>query len=248
MGQRTYALAVKQMDKKREGDEQLLKNKIVLITGSSSGIGQETAIAFAKKGSIVIVTYLNGKRNGEKVFQECKSYSNSALYHLDVGDDLSIKEVIDDVIKRFERIDILVNNAGVLTEKILKEQSINEIEDQVKTNLLGVIKMTHAVLPFFYIQNEGIIINIASGAGKQGFAELTVYCATKFGVRGFTQALSEELPNTIRTYSINPSTTATKMTDYTGVDPKIVAGVIVNAAKEKFGKSSGDDIDVWNYS
>ena len=232
---------------KDDSDKQPLKNKVVLITGSSSGIGQETAIAFAKKGAVVIVTYLNGKKNGERVFQECKSLSNSALYQLDVRDDSSIKEVVNDIIKRFERIDILVNNAGVMTEKILKDQLLNEIEDQVKVNLLGVIKMTHAVLPFLYKQNKGIIINIASGAGQQGFAELTVYCATKFGVRGFTQSLSKELPNTIRTYSINPSTTATRMTGFTGIDPKNVANVIVNAALEKFVKSSGDDVDVWNY-
>jgi 3-oxoacyl-[acyl-carrier protein] reductase len=224
-----------------------LKDKVILVTGSSSGIGRETAVAFAQKGSKVLVTYSNGKENGEDVFKQCKLYSESVLYHLDVRDDASIKQVVDDVIKRFNRIDILVNNAGVMRDKILQEQSIVDIVEQVNVNLLGVIRMTRAVLPFLIKQNSGIILNIASGAGKEGFAELTVYCATKFGVRGFTKSLSKELPDNIRTYSINPSTTATRMTGYTGVDPKKVAAVIIRAAEEGFDKKSGDDVDVWQY-
>jgi len=232
---------------KLKTEVQNLQNKVILITGSSSGIGRETAIAFSQKGSIVIVTYFNEKENGEKVLQECKRYGNGALYHLDVRDDTSIRKVVDDVINRFKGIDVLINNAGVMKEKILLEHSLNDIEEQVNVNLLGVIKMTHAVLPFFYKQNDGIIINIGSGAGKQGFAELAIYCATKFGLRGFTQSLSEELPKAIRTYCINLSTTATRMTGYVGVDPKKVASVIVDAAEERYGIRSGDDLDVWNY-
>jgi NADP-dependent 3-hydroxy acid dehydrogenase YdfG len=230
-----------------EGDEQNLKGKVVLITGSSSGIGKETAIAFAKRGSLVAATYSKGKENGEKVVQECQRYSDAALYNLDVRDDASIRKVVNDSVTRFHKIDILVNNAGVMREDLIHNQSIEDINEQVNVNLLGVIKVTRAVLPFLYQQNKGMILNIASGAGKEGFEELTVYCATKFGVRGFTQSLSKELPDTIRTYCINPSMTATRMTGYTGMDPKKVADVIVNAAEEKFRKKSGDDVDVWNY-
>ena len=76
---------------------------------------------------------------------------------------------------------------------------------------------------------------------------MSVYCATKFGVRGFTQALAAELPVGIRTYCVNPDTTATRMTNYQGKNPKKVAEVIVLAAEEKLNKKSGDDIDIWNY-
>ncbi|MFW6376252.1 MAG: SDR family NAD(P)-dependent oxidoreductase, partial [Thermoplasmatota archaeon] len=92
--------------------------------------------------------------------------------------------------------------------------------------------------------DRGMIINIASDLGKNGIGGYGVYSATKFGVRGFTQALADELPRGITTYVVNPSMTATNMTNYSGKDPKKVAEVIVNTAKEQYKKRSGDDIDV----
>ena len=93
----------------------------------------------------------------------------------------------------------------------------------------------------------GMIINIASAAGKNAYAGLTTYCATKFAVRGFTQALSKELPSGIKIYSVNPGLTATKMTNYQGVNPRKVAEVILKAAEEKFNVENGGDVDVWKY-
>lgn len=179
--------------------------------------------------------------------KECHRNGDAALYQLDVRKVSSVERIVSDVVARFGRIDILVNNAGVMQENPLAEQSMADIDEQVMVNLLGVIRMTRVVLPVFRQQHDGIILNIASGAGKQGFAELSVYCATKFGVRGFTQALAQELPSGIRTYCINPGTTATPMTKFRGTDPRKVAGIIVRAAEETLGKRSGDDVDIWEY-
>jgi len=224
-----------------------LTNKVVLITGSSAGIGKETAIQFAKKGSRIIVTYNEGKEEGEKVLEECKKHSDAILLHLDVRDDDSIDKLVKETIERLGRIDILVNNAGVIRWKHLIKQSREDIEEQIKVNLLGLIKVTRAFLSQFHKQKDGIIINIASGAGKEGFSELTTYCATKFGVRGFTQALSYELTRGVRIYCVNPGMTSTRMTNYTGIAPSKVAEVILLAAEEKLDKESGDDVDVWEY-
>ncbi|HVQ00463.1 MAG TPA: SDR family oxidoreductase [Candidatus Thermoplasmatota archaeon] len=229
------------------GSVSKLKGKNVLITGSSSGIGRATALAFSTKGAVVAITYSTHKKDGEEVLRECQRNSEAALFHLDVRRISSMEQVVRDVVTRFGRIDVLVNNAGVLCQRPLHEQSMDDIEKQVRVNLLGVIRMTRVALPELLKQRDGIILNIASGAGKQGFAELSVYCATKFGVRGFTQALAQELPSGLRTYCINPGTTATPMTGFTGMDPRKVADVIVRAAEETLGTRSGGDVDVWEY-
>ena len=224
-----------------------LKDKIVLITGSSQGIGKETAIQFAKERAKVIIIYNTNKKKGEETLKECKKLTDCLIIQLNITDLNSIKDCVEKVIDKFGAIDILINNAGVVVWKNFAEQSEKEIENQIDTNLTGLIKMTRAVLPYMKGQNEGIIINISSMAGKEAYEEITVYCATKFGVRVFTQSLAKELPKGIRVYCINPGMTATQMTNYQGMPPKKVAEVIVKIAKEVLGKKSGEDIDVENY-
>ncbi len=224
-----------------------LKDKVVLITGSSSGIGKETAILCAKKGAKVVVTYLTGKKDGEGVLRECKKHGDAMLVRLDVASESSIKNAVSAVLKKFGRIDALDNNAGIITWEYFRKQKPKDIEQQVNVNLTGLMKMTLAALPVLEKQDEAVIINIASGAGKAGHATLVPYCATKFGVRGFTQALAMELPPNIRAYAVNPGTTATAMTGFRGVPPAKVANVVVKAIEESLGKNSGDDVDVWDY-
>ncbi len=224
-----------------------LKDKVVLITGSSSGIGKETAILCAKKGAKVVITYLTGKKDGESVLKECKKHSGAMLVRLDVAKESSIKKAVGAVLRKFGRIDVLDNNAGIIKWEYFRKQKPKDIDAQVGVNLAGLMKMTLAVLPVLERQDEAVIINIASGAGKQGHATLAPYCATKFGVRGFTQALARELPPSIRTYVVNPGTTATAMTGFRGVPPVKVAGVVVRAIEESLGKNSGSDVDVWDF-
>ncbi|MBD3209895.1 SDR family NAD(P)-dependent oxidoreductase [Candidatus Micrarchaeota archaeon] len=224
-----------------------LKEKVVLVTGSSAGIGKETALAFSKKGCRTVVTYNSGREEGEKVHQECSRNSESLFLQLDVTSSESIRKAVEDTVKKFGRLDILVNNAGIIRWKHLIEQEESDIEAQIDVDLKGLIKMTRKALPTLHRQKEGMIINIASMAGKRGYAELTVYCAAKFGVRGFTRALAKELPDGIRTYCVNPGMTATKMTGFKGVPPSEVAGIIIRTAEERLDKSSGEDVDVPDY-
>jgi uncharacterized protein len=224
-----------------------VKDKVVLVTGSSSGIGKETAIRFAQKGCSVVITYNKGKENGEHVLKECEKYAPCMLIHLDVTDDNSIGGAVKKVLEKWGRLDILVNNAGTVVGNLLMGQSIKDIEEQIKVDLLGCMKVTKAFLPQFYQQQSGLIINIGSGAGKKGRSGLTVYCAAKFGLQGFTQALAKELPPQIRVYCVNPRITATRVTNYEGTDPAEVAEIILLTAEEKFEKESGDDIDVHDF-
>ncbi len=221
-----------------------LKNKTLLITGSSIGIGRATAFEFAKEGSKIIITYYKDKEEGIKTAEKCRELGASevSLFYLNLMDNESIKEVVKETINKYGKLDILINNAGVLAWKPLREQTFEEIEAQVRVNLEGLIKITKEFLPYI----ADCIINIGSGAGKSPFPDLTTYCATKYGVRGFTQSLALE-ERQLRIYAVNPGMTATRMTNYQGVPPEKVAKVILNTAKGLYNLSSGSDVDVWRY-
>ncbi len=222
-----------------------LKGKVVFITGSSIGIGRETAFKFAKEGCKLVITYFKDKKEAEETLKKCMDLGaeDGIIVQLNVKDTKSIRDTVGEVVKRYGEIAILINNAGVIQWKHLESQTLDEIEDQIRTNLEGLIKMTKIALPHI----KDIIINIASGAGMHPYADLTVYCATKFGVRGFTQALAQELKD-IKIYAVNPGMTKTRMTDYEGIEPSRVAEVILDLAKGKIKASSGDDINIWDYA
>ena len=200
-----------------------MKNKVVLITGSSSGIGRETALAFAAEKARVIVTYCTNRPGGLETEKRCKELGapDSMLVKLDLRSNKSISGAVHTVLRTFGMIDILVNNAGVAVWKPLMKQSLSDIERQMRTNLEGLIKMTWTCLPHV----KDMIINIASGAGQTGYADLAPYCATKFGVRGFTQALAQETSRP-KIYAVNPDMTRTRMTGFQGRPPEEVALVV----------------------
>ena len=221
-----------------------MQGKVILITGSSNGIGSETAFKFASEKAKVIITYWTDRPGGENTEKRCRELgaSETFLIKLDLRDNKSIASVVDIVVKKFGKIDILINNAGVAVWKPLREQNVTDIENQIRTNLEGLIKMTLECLPHI----EEMIINIASGAGQTGFAELAPYCATKFGVRGFTQALAQEI-SAPKIYAVNPDMTKTKLSGFQGRPPEQVAQIVLNTAKGKYRKKSGSDINVWDY-
>ena len=221
-----------------------MNNKVIIITGSSNGIGRETAFKFAAEQAKLVLTYCSDRLGGQKTEKRCKELGASVtlFVRLDLRDNKSIADIVDKVVKTFGRIDVLINNAVVAVWKALQEQNLADIENQLRTNLEGLIKMAWACLPYV----EDMIINIASGAGQTGFAELAPYCATKFGVRGFTQALAQEVSKP-KIYAVNPDMTKTRMSSFRGRPAEEVAQVVLNTAKGKYRKSSGSDINVWDY-
>lgn len=216
-------------------------SKVVLITGSSTGIGQHTAMELAKRGHSLVITYCKHKDEGLKTYNRCLDLGmqQGLCLFLDLMDNQSIEDCIEETVKVFGGIDVLINNAGVLAWKPLLKQSISEIEAQIRVNLEGAVKMTRLALPYL----REMVINIASGAGKYAFSELTTYCATKFGLRGFTQALAKELPR-LKVYSVNPGMTATAMTNFQGVHPSKVARTVADIAEGRYDLPSGSDIDL----
>ncbi len=218
--------------------------KTVLVTGSSVGIGRETAYRFAKDGWNVVLTYNKDKTPAIEAAKKCVALGAKGVLvvKLDITKNVSIKNAVKKIIKKFKRITVLVNNAGVVVIDQFAKQTLDDIEKQVRTNLEGLMKVTRECISYV----DKVIINVASIAGKTPFAAVSPYCATKFGIRGFTQSLALEQKG-LRIYAVNPGVTATRMTGFKGVPPEKVAGIIFNAAGGKYKVKSGGDIDVEDY-
>ncbi len=220
-----------------------MKNKTVFITGTSSGIGRATAFKFASAGVGLVLTYHKKKREGEKTERKCLDLGakDTLLLHLDVTNDKSISDAVKQTRKKYGGIDILINNAGTGVVKPFVDNSAEEIEHQLRTNLEGLIKVTYAFIPHI----REAIINVGSFLSKNAFPDMAVYCASKFGVRGFTQSLAEELPN-LRVCCVNPDLTATPLTGNEGRPPEVVADIIFKVVSHKIRVKKGGDVDVWD--
>lgn len=225
----------------KKADGHNLEGKVVFITGASTGIGAETAVKFAGEKTHLILTYYKDEAESKKVKQKCVEAGAKSVEFLKLNlmDDESIRNAAKHALSKYKKIDVLVNNAGTIVWKPVEKQTFEEIDRQVSTNLTGLMKITRELVPHV----REAVVNVASKAGKVGFAELAPYCATKFGIRGFTQALAEEYPD-LRIYAVNPGYTATKMTNYFGLPAGKVGEIIVNAVKGKYPVASGGDIDV----
>jgi len=172
------------------------KNKVVVITGASSGIGEAAAIKFAKKNAKVVLV----ARRREKLLQVQKEISQYTDFTLvcqcDVSNKSQVKEMTDTVIDTFGRIDILVNNAGFVIYGKVSELTIEEIESQMETNYFGMIYCTKNFLPHMVEQDQGHIVNVASVGASFGVPGVASYCATKFAMLGFSEGLKHELSGT----------------------------------------------------
>ena len=171
-------------------------NRIILITGCSSGIGLETAIECAKAGHRVIAGVRNQKNKSilENEIEKNNLRGNLEIIELDMSKFDTFPKKIDDIIKKYSRIDVLFNNAGFMTLGSLEDCSIDEINNQLYTDLLGPILLTkHAIPHMKNGKNPGLVINMSSVAGRLGFGLSTTYCTSKFGMEGFSESLRMEL-------------------------------------------------------
>ena len=169
-------------------------DKVVLITGCSSGIGLETAIACAKEGNTVFATVRNMNTSTKlKKRIENEQLKNIEMLELDVAKTESIEVTISTIVQKAEKIDVLFNNAGFMIMGSLEDLTRDEIESQINTDLLGAIYLTKNVIPHMKKSNPGLIINMSSIAGRVGWGLSTAYCVSKFGIEGFTDSLRREL-------------------------------------------------------
>ena len=218
------------------------KNKVVLITGASSGIGRETAIEFAKLGANLILV----ARRKDKLKQtedELKKYNVSILAcQCDVSKKDQVKEMSETVLEKFSSVDILINNAGFAIYGSVSDLSISDIESQMETNYFGMVYCIKNFLPSMLKKESGHIVNVASVAASFGLPGIASYCASKFAMLGFSEGLKHELKDTgIEITVVSPIMVRTNFFDHpsfekmpkyspTSLDPKTVAKTILKAA------------------
>jgi NAD(P)-dependent dehydrogenase (short-subunit alcohol dehydrogenase family) len=185
------------------GRKEIMKSKIALVTGASSGIGEATAERLASAGYNVYGTSRRGAQAGQRSF---------AMLPLDVTSDESVETAVTDVLRLEGRIDLLVNNAGFgVAPAGAEESSIDQAKAIFETNFFGLIRMTRAVLPHMRRQGNGRIINIGSVLGFLPMPYGALYAATKHAVEGYSESLDHELRTRgIRVSVIEPAYTKTQ--------------------------------------
>jgi NAD(P)-dependent dehydrogenase (short-subunit alcohol dehydrogenase family) len=167
---------------------------VAIVTGSSSGIGFETSFTLARNGFYTYATMRNVRKSVSIKRMANKEALPLQVIQLDVNDDLSVKNAIEEIISEKERIDILVNNAGYGLIGSIEDISLEELKAQFETNLFGVIRVTKQVLPIMRRQNEGgRIINVSSIGGIVGYPFSSAYCSTKFALEGLSESMSYEV-------------------------------------------------------
>ncbi|MGN6419586.1 MAG: SDR family NAD(P)-dependent oxidoreductase [Pseudobacter sp.] len=176
--------------------------KVWFITGSSRGLGRHLTEAVLRIGDSVAATARNISQLDELVQQ----YGNQILpLQLDVTDYEQVYKTVDEAVKHFGKIDVLVNNAGFGIVGAAEAFTDEQVRSQLETNLYAPVEITRAVLPYMRKQQAGRIIQISSVGGRVGNAGLTIYQAAKFGLGGFTEALSKEVaPLGIFVTSVEP--------------------------------------------
>jgi short-subunit dehydrogenase len=197
-------------------------NPVIIITGASSGIGEATARLFASDGYRVVLA-ARRKEQLNDLAQDIRSKGGQALVVVtDISKNDQIQNLVSQTLDHFGQIDILMNNAGLGRLNWLEKlDPINDIEYQIKVNLIGMIQMTRAVLPCMIERKQGHIINIGSIAGLIATPTYSVYAASKYGLRGFTEAIRREVNiHGIKVTGIYPGGVATEFGEKAGIKRK----------------------------
>jgi NAD(P)-dependent dehydrogenase (short-subunit alcohol dehydrogenase family) len=181
--------------------------RIVVVTGSSSGIGFETSLLLAKSGFYTYATVhkLEGEGSRQIIDIAKKEKLPLEIVQLDVNSDESVTDTINSIVKKHNRIDVIVNNAGYALGGALEETSMDEIRKQFETNFFGAVRVMRAAIPFMRSQRSGKIVNITSMGGRISIPLSTFYHGSKFALEGVSESLQYELePFGIKMILIEP--------------------------------------------
>ena len=230
--------------------------KVAVVTGTSSGIGFETALALARDGYHTYATMRDtAKSNKIKELGQKESLKISVL-ELDVDDKDSIKTAIKKILDEKQSIDVLVNNAGWGLWGCVEDVSIDEFKAQFDTNFFSIIRLIQEVGPAMRKQGSGKIVNISSVAGRIGFPASPAYISSKFALEGLSESLRLEMspfgvdviiiePGVIKTNFLNPVKLAKKSesdTPYRDITARVVSGVKMMAEMGTPAKEVADTI------
>jgi len=204
-----------------------IKNKVIIITGASSGIGEITAKHLAQRGALVALGARRKERLDQLVQDIQRVGGQAVAFQTDVTKRVQVEALVKGTVDAFGRVDVLINNAGVMPLSRIDKFQFDDWDRMIDTNIKGVLYGIGAVLPYMQAQKSGHVINVASVAGHRvplnnGSA---VYSATKFAVRAISEGFRQEVkPYNIRTTIISPGAIQTELPD-TVTDPDIKANM-----------------------
>jgi len=190
-----------------------VKNKVVIITGASSGIGEATALKLAEHGAKVVLTARREDKLNELKGKIEKNGGTALVVTGDVTKKSDYENLVEKTLNEFKSIDVLINNAGLMPLSYIKKLKTDEWEKMVDVNIKGVLNGVAAVLPTMIENKRGHIINVASSAAHNYFPGGAVYCATKAAVKMFSEGLRQELAPKygINVTSIEPGAVSTEL-------------------------------------
>ena len=191
-----------------------IKNKIVVVTGASSGLGEATARLLSAQGATVVL----GARRADRLQSLAKDLESRGGKALALTTDVTrreqVKALVDSAVQTYGRIDVMINNAGLMPQAPLERLKVDEWEQMIDVNIKGVLYGIAAALPHMQRQKAGHFINVSSVAGHRVGPGFAVYAATKFAVRALSEGLRQEVkPYNIRTTVISPGAVATELPD-----------------------------------
>jgi len=191
-----------------------LKNKVVLITGSSSGIGRTTAIRFAQEGAKVVVNYHINEAGGQETLAEVEKYSEGLLIKADISRPEEVKKLFEEVVQKFGTVDILVNNAATYETVIFKDLNEEQILDVINTNMVGTFLCSQKVLEIMQKNQSGKILNTTSIKGQENCGgNLVVFASTKAAINSFTKTLAKQVAPNIQVNAVAPGYVKTRTYD-----------------------------------
>lgn len=212
-----------------------LKDKVAIVTGSTSGMGRATAELFAKEGAKVIVTGRNEKR-AQEVVDKIKSDGFEAMYVLaDTSKVEDAKTIVEKAMEAYGTIDILFNNAGSLSMSPLTEISLDEWNNVFNVNVTSSLYLAQLVAPIMKAKGKGVIINTSSVAGFAAHHGFAAYISSKHAMNGLTKSMAWELGPEIRVNAIAPGAIHTAMVDSIG-GPDMLVGMKEGSPLKRIGQ------------
>lgn len=215
------------------------KDKVVVVTGASSGIGRQAGMDFAKRGAKIALVARSREKVTEIAGSIKQAYDTEALPILcDVSDKKQVLEMSSYVLGTFSHVDILVNNAGFAVFGSVADLTVEEMEQQMATNFLGTVYCTKAFLPSMMSRRSGHIVNVASVAGSIGIPGIATYCASKFAMLGFSQGLHHELKGSgVGVTVVSPITVKTNFFDHPSFKKHIPTYTPAGLSAERVSKA-----------
>lgn len=200
-----------------KAEQMSMSGKVVIVTGSTKGIGRCIAREFARQGAQVVVCGRDAQRARQTVEEITAEGGKAVSIIADVADAEQAKQLIDGALQQFERVDVLINNAGITKDNLLMRMSDQDWDVVLNVNLKGTFNCIRAVARPMMKQREGRIINITSVVGQTGNAGQANYAASKAGIIGLTRSVARELASrNITCNAIAPGFIETEMTDVLG--------------------------------